>query len=110
MNKKYGLSDELTLQAGYFPVGAFNKYVGLGGSYTTVFNGNHAWEVINGIYTIEMAAGLKKDLIDFYAGSEDQFAVLKYLATTNYIYSPFYSKSLLFNSSVTRLGFDNEMV
>lgn len=100
MNKKYRLMDEATFGLGYLPVGAFNKYALVNASYTHLFNDVHGWEVINANYAIELQASLKKQLIDEYGGEESSFAVLKYLATTNYVFSPFYSKSVLFNSSI----------
>lgn len=100
MNKKYKLKDETTLGVGYLPVGAFNKYALVGASYTHLFNDTHGWEVLNANYAIELQASLKKDLIDLYGADESKFAILKYLATTNYVFSPYYSKSVLFNSSI----------
>ncbi len=100
MNKKYHIANEGTFGLGYLPVGAFNKYLAVGGSYTHLFNDVHGWEVANILYTVEMQAALKQDLIAGYGGRSEDFAVLKFLATTNYIYSPFYTKSLLFNSSI----------
>lgn len=104
MNKKYDISSEYSAQLGYLPVGAFNKYIGLGGSYLKLFNETHGWEVANVIIPIEIQTNLKKVLISdiTYGASEDDFAVLKAMITTGYFYSPFYTKSLLFNSNLIR--------
>ncbi len=100
MNKKYRLMDEMTGEIGYLPVGAFNKYAVAGLSYTHLFNDSQGWEVINAMYAMEMQASLKKDLINGFGAKESDFAVLRVLATTNYVFSPFYTKSLLFNSRI----------
>ena len=100
MNKKYRLMDEMTGQLGYLPVGAFNKYMVAGASYTHLFNDVQGWEVVNAMYAMEMQASLKNDLIAGYGAKDDDFAVLRILATSNYVFSPFYTKSVLFNSSI----------
>lgn len=107
MSRKYEVKSELTLNLGYLPVGAFSKFVLGGGSYTKYFNDNQAWELINVLGAAELSSGLKKELLASYGAEPETFPVLKFVATTNYILSPFYTKSLLFNSSVvySQLGF-----
>lgn len=100
MNKKYRLMNEMTGEVGYLPVGAFNKYAVAGLSYTHLFSDSQGWEVLNAMYAMEMQASLKKDLIEGFGAKASDFAVLRVLATTNYVFSPFYTKSLLFNSRV----------
>lgn len=100
MNKKYRLMDEMTGEIGYLPVGAFNKYAVAGLSYTHLFSDSQGWEVLNAMYAMELQASLKKDLIAGFGAKASDFAVLRVLATTNYVFSPFYTKSLLFNSRI----------
>jgi outer membrane beta-barrel protein len=101
MNQKYKTQDELNLQLSYLPVGAINKYAAVGGSYWKYLTPNHVWEILNFQYGIELEAQLKKDLKrpPFNAKDSD-LPVLQFLATTNYIFSPFYSKSVLLNKSI----------
>jgi outer membrane beta-barrel protein len=106
MNRKYKNSTEFDFNIGYFPVGAYNKYASVGGAFSYLLAESHAWEVINANYMIELASSLKKTLQQppFNQPPFDEFsknlAVLKYLVTSNYVYNPFYTKALSFNSSI----------
>lgn len=100
LNQLYPSDSEFSVNFSYFPVGAFNKHLGLGGSYLTFMNPNHVWEVISASYFMESASGLKKTLIESWGAQESEFAVLQYVAKTGYSYMPFYSKSILFNSTL----------
>lgn len=91
---------ELNLKTSYFPIGAFNKYIGFGGSYLNMYGPVHGWEVLTGYYFVESPSGLKGAVISSFGAQESDFAVLKYLFKTGYTYVPFYSKSILFNSSL----------
>lgn len=99
-NRNYYLHDEVTLQAGYLPLGAFSKYLAGGLSYTHAFSDFTSWEVINGSYAAELASGLKNDLIGNFGADPSTFPVLHFLVTTNLVITPLYSKNLLFNSSI----------
>ncbi len=98
INQLYPSNNELSLSLAYVPIGAFNKYVGFGGSYLRLENPNHGWEVLSGYYFSEIPSGLKQSVIDGFGAQEADFPVLKYLVKTGYTYVPFYSKSILFNS------------
>lgn len=100
LNPLYPSDNELSLSLSYFPIGAFNKHIGFGGSYLNFVNENHVWEVLSAYYFIESASGLKQVLLETYGASESEFAVLQYMAKTGYSWSPFYSKSILFNSTL----------
>jgi outer membrane beta-barrel protein len=101
MNQKYKAKDELSLKFGYLPIGAFNKFAGGGLSYTHMFNQNHGWEIVNGIYVVELEQNLKKLLVAEYGATKQDFNVLRGLVTSNYQFAPFYSKSLVFNRYIT---------
>lgn len=98
INMLYPSTSEISLNLAYFPIGAFNKHIGFGGSYLYFPDPNHAWEVISASYFMESASGLKQTLIETWGAREEDFAVLQYMAKTGYSYVPFYSKSILFNS------------
>ena len=100
LNPLYPSSSELSLGFAYFPIGAFNKHIGIGGSYQTFLTENSVWEVISAYYAVEMPSGLKNALIQSYGASESDFAVLQFMAKTGYSWSPFYTKSILFNSKL----------
>ncbi len=106
MNKKFHISNELNLQLGYVPTGSFSKYGLIGISYAKFFTPNHGWEVLNLLYSHELQTSLKKTLLapppDGYGDlvSSSDLAQQKALITTGYLLSPFYTKSLLFNSKL----------
>lgn len=98
INQLYPSNNELSFKLAYFPIGAFNKHVGLGISYLRLVNPNHGWEVLSGYYFSEMPSGLKTSVIDSFGAQAETFPVLKYMIKTGYSYIPFYSKSILFNT------------
>ncbi|MCC2678281.1 MAG: hypothetical protein K0R29_857 [Pseudobdellovibrio sp.] len=99
LNPLYPASHEFSVTGAYFPVGAFNKHLGLGGTYLYYFTPNHTWEVTGYGFT-ELPSSLKKVLIESYGASENDFAVLQGLVKTGYQWVPFYTKSILFNSTL----------
>ncbi len=98
INKLYPSTSELALKLAYFPIGAFNKHLGFGATYLTLFSPNHGWEVLSGYYFSEMPSSLKNAVIESFGAKASTFPVLKYMVKTGYDYVPFYSKSILFNS------------
>jgi outer membrane beta-barrel protein len=100
MNKKYEARNQFGIALGYLPMNSFSKYMTVGLNYTWKPTDVYGWEVINVQGASEIASGLKKELIDSYGQEAQDFAVLQGLATTNFVYSPFYMKSLLFNSEM----------
>lgn len=98
INRLYPSKGEFALKFAYFPIGAFNKHIGVGASYLRLDNPNHGWEVLSGYYFIEMPSGLKKAVVEGFGAQAETFPVLKYMIKTGYNYVPFYSKSILFNS------------
>lgn len=106
MNKKFNTSNELILQLGYVPTGSLSKYGLFGLSYANYFSANHGWEVVNALYSLELPTGLKRTLLAPPPQGYGDLVFPKDLAqqtalvTTGYLLSPFYTKSLLFNSSL----------
>lgn len=100
LNPLYPASHEFSVTGAYFPVGAFNKHLGLGGSYLYYVNPNHAWEVLSAYGFTELPSSLKTVLIESYGASESDFAVLQGLVKTGYQWVPFYTKSIFFNSTL----------
>ncbi|PIU01322.1 MAG: hypothetical protein COT74_02130 [Bdellovibrionales bacterium CG10_big_fil_rev_8_21_14_0_10_45_34] len=105
-NRAYLPADHLTVQAGYLPIDAFNKAVITGLSYTYQFSEFTAWEIINANYAFNVETDLKGDLRSIVPNLEvlgERNSFLDYInwyATTNFIYTPLYNKSLLFNKGV----------
>lgn len=100
MQKKYEAPSQFGFSLGYLPMNSFSKYMTVGLNYTWKPRDTYGWEVINAQGASEISSGLKKELIDSYGQKLEDFAVLQVLATTNFVYSPFYMKSLLFNSEM----------
>ena len=111
LNKKYDIKNDITAEFGYLPKDAFAKYLAFGGSYTRTFSDFTSWEVVNAFYTLELPAGLKRQLIDYGAGqwSDANFASQRFLVTSNIVFSPVYTKNLLFNSSTVYSQFSFAM-
>jgi outer membrane beta-barrel protein len=111
MNKLHLNKNDLSVFAGYFPMNSFAKYYMIGGAYTRYFGDTHGWEVLNAQMASEQRTSLKSDLLNPANGYTNisngtarpilakDFATLQYLLSTSYVYSPFYMKSLFFNSS-----------
>lgn len=104
MKKNYSLGNEVSLEFGYLPVDPLSKYLTGGVSYTQKFNENHGWEIFNVIYTLELATSLKRQMVrplpDGYGLDQNSLPVLSLLMSSNYLFSPLYTKSILFNKSM----------
>jgi len=105
-NRPYYLNHDVSVQAGFLPSDAFNKGYSFGGSYTYFFSEYLGWEVVNANYNVNAETSLKKDLVDNFGvqvqnqGFGGVLDYITYYATTNLVYTPLYTKGLLFNRSV----------
>lgn len=99
MNRSYSVHKEFGVHAGILPIGALGKYASLGLNYVYFPTESQGWEVIHLQYAIDMPSKLKSELkkSPWDATSAD-LPTLQYMATTSYVFSPFYSKATLFNS------------
>lgn len=105
-NRLYSSKYDLSAHLSVMPLDAFYKAVGFGLSYTYSFNSYLSWEMLNAQSASTSDTGLKKDLLeDFQVEPEGILDSLKYLGSTNLIYTPIYAKNLLFNTSVMRSEF-----
>jgi outer membrane beta-barrel protein len=98
----FDLKDEITASAGYLPLDSFNRYLSYGGSYTHYYNPYEAWEVININKAINYSTGLQSQIEQSFNISAYPFNTLDYYVTTNFVYTPFFNKSLFMNSSIIR--------
>lgn len=100
-NRLYNVKHELSPMLGYYPMDAFNKSFVVGASYSYFFESYKGWEILNLQYAINQETDLKKQLIDnFDVRPTGILDYITWVALSSYIYTPFYSKNLLFNSSV----------
>ncbi len=94
----YIFDHELGIRFDYFPVGAFNKHIGLSGEYTHfIKDENFSWTLLAG-KSIEIESSLKTNLVEGYGAKTTDFLVLNYYAKGGISYVPFYTKNIFFNS------------
>jgi hypothetical protein len=93
-SRGYTLVNEITLNAAYMPLDSFNRYLSYGGSFTHYFNGFEAWEILNVNKAINYDTGLTGQLQQSFGVSTLAFNTLDYYATTNFVYTPLFNKSL----------------
>lgn len=103
-NRQYYLDHGLSFHLGYLPMNSFNKGVTIGASYTYFLNDFLGWEVLNVSYVANQDTGLQNDLENKYGANipdaANQLDFMNFYVTTNFIYTPLYNKSLLFNNNI----------
>jgi len=103
-SRTYHLTDEITFQSGYLPMDSFTKYVAIGGSFTHFFSDFFGWEIVNANYALNISTGLEQELnteFDQAVPKETaQFDVLNYYASSNAVFTPLYTKNLLFDDTI----------
>ena len=99
-NRPYVLGSELSVSLGYLPLDHFNTYFSAGVSYTKYFNDYLGWEVFNIQSPKNSPTGLEKYLINNFGALPEQFDILKYYFSSNFIYTPLYMKNLFMSRAV----------
>ena len=98
------VSNGATFELGFLPIDAFNKSLVVGLSYTYYLSEFTAWEIVNANFASNMPTDLRNDLQgikpDLTGANRPYLDYINYFATTNLIYTPLYSKYLLFNASL----------
>lgn len=96
-NPKY----DLTAQLSVLPLDAFYKGFAMGVNYTHSMSSAWSWEVVNFNVNSKSDTGLRQDLIDnFAAAPKGYLDHIAWYATTSAVYTPIYSKNLLFNDQI----------
>ncbi len=103
--RKYQMSQSVFASAGYLPVDSFNKGWGFSGGYRYAFTPYLTWEVISYTQVANSETQLKKDLdsLNLDVKNVGLGGVLdwpKQIYMSGLHYAPFYSKSLMFNSTL----------
>ncbi len=100
-NKKFNPYRDITVQLGILPLDAFYKALSFGISYTQSYTSFIGWEIVNAHIATANDTNLKQELLDKSslrpAGLLDS---VKYYITSQVVYTPIYSKNLLFNRDV----------
>ncbi len=99
--KIYNPKYDLTGQFSILPLDAFYKGYALGVSYTHSQSSSWAWEVVNFNLNSKSDTGLKQDLINnFSVRPQGILDHISLYGVTSAIYTPIYSKNLLFNEKI----------
>lgn len=89
---------DVTANIGILPIDAFYKGIALGVSYTQSYTTAWQWEILNVNLNFKSDTNLKSDLIDvFQVRPSGILDYISWYTTSNAIYTPIYSKNLLFN-------------
>lgn len=99
-NKKFNPMKDITVQLGVLPLDAFYKAFSLGLSYTQSYTPYLAWEIFNAHVTSVTDTNLKTDLLSLQTQPKGLLDCVKYYVTSQAVYTPIYSKNLLFNKDV----------
>ena len=104
-NRPYFVNKDLTFQLGFLPSDPFNKGLTTGLTYTHYFKDYLAWEIVNINYNSNVETRLKGDVeklnVDIKNESlNGQLDYMVYYIASNLVYTPIYSKNLLFNSKI----------
>lgn len=104
-NRPYFVNKDLTFQIGLLPSDPFNKGITTGLTYTHYFKEYFGWEIVNINYNLNKETDLKKDINNINVeiqnkSLESKLDYITYYLATNIVYTPIYSKNLLFNDKV----------
>ncbi len=100
--RNFDLVDEVTASLGYLPLDSFNRYLSYGAAYTHYYNVYEGWELVNLLKAVDYSTGLQTQIQQSFTTTPYPFNTLDYEITTNFVYTPFFSKSLLMDSTIVR--------
>jgi outer membrane beta-barrel protein len=95
-NPRYDITAQLSL----LPLDAFYKGYAAGVSYTQSLSPEWSWEIVNFNFNSKSDTGLAKKLNAISVAPKDMLDHISWFATTSAVYTPIYSKNLLFNESI----------
>lgn len=109
-NKMYYKSGrfEVAGMAGIMPYDNVNSHYTFGGRLTWHFTDHYGWEVADLQFGFPSFSGYAQDLVKNHGIGNLQTSHVKYLATTNFLLSPFYGKIRVFGSAL--VYFDTYLV
>lgn len=100
-NRQFNPRHDLSLGVGILPLDAFYKSYSYGLSYTYGWKEFLRWEAINASLCSSQDTGLKQELLDkFRVQPTGILDSVRWMMTSNVVYTPIYSKNLLFNRSI----------
>ncbi|MBX2986984.1 MAG: hypothetical protein KF802_03715 [Bdellovibrionaceae bacterium] len=99
--RAYNPHYDVTGMLSILPLDAFYKGFAAGVSYTQSYTSSWSWEIINANYSSKSDTSLKNDLMENWkVRPQGLLEHITWYASTSAIYTPIYSKNLLFNSSL----------
>ncbi|MEM6533393.1 MAG: outer membrane beta-barrel domain-containing protein [Myxococcota bacterium] len=105
-NRKYDLTNELSVLGGGFFVDPYYKGVTGTLAYTIHLSDFWAWEVVQGTYSFNLDTTLK-DEVQRVARAQGQtvpeFAEIQWMATSRLVLKPIYGKQAIFNTEVMHI-------
>lgn len=100
-NRAFNPKHDITVDVAFLPIDAFFKGVAPGLTYTYAFTPYLAWEIVRVHSSKNQDTNLKKDLIEnFNVRPQGVLDSIALTASTNIVYTPIYSKNLLFNEKL----------
>ncbi|MBK9294038.1 MAG: outer membrane beta-barrel domain-containing protein [Oligoflexia bacterium] len=98
--RNYHLGTELALNLSYMPMDSFTNYFTIGASVTHYFSDYLGWEIINAGYANGTSTGLREYIVNNFNLEPTDYDVMEYYYTTNIVYTPFYTKNLVFGDKI----------
>lgn len=100
-NRQIQSKNDISLNFGVLPLDAFYKAATVGLKFSQKLSPLWSWEFLDLESIYPQNTTLKNELIDkFSAQPEGILETPKFYATTSFVYTPIYSKSLIFNKDV----------
>lgn len=100
-NKLFNPKYDLTVDVSFLPIDAFFKGIAPGMTFTYAFTPFLSWEVARLHYSQNQDTNLKNDLINnFNVRPQGVLDTIESTVSSNIVYTPIYSKNLLFNTSL----------
>jgi outer membrane beta-barrel protein len=96
---------DITAQFSILPIDAFYKGYALGVSYTQSLRSDWSWEIANLSFNSKSDTGLVQKLQSFNVAPKGFLDPISWYLTSSAIYTPIYSKNLLFNESIMHGNF-----
>ena len=98
--REYRMSHELSFGVGVLPLDAFYKGLTAQVGYTYHFSDHFGWQVGRGLYSYNVATGLRNQLERDFGVLPTQFQQVQFMVGSDLVWSPFYSKTAVGNSKV----------
>jgi outer membrane beta-barrel protein len=103
-NRAFQFPESVSFFGSYMPSDAFNRSIGVGGSYSYTINDRYAWEVIRYSHVMTSPTAAKQDVqnqnLSLVAGNGGVLDYPTNIFNTGVTFTPLYNKGLLFNKTL----------